>query len=444
MDKTALTAQLVKTCLARGADAAEVYFGSSRELRIEVRKGDVETIQEAATSGVGFRVFVGGQLGFAHCNDTTEAALDQALSSAVAFARATTADPSNTLPSDKGVTEVDGLYDASLAAVPTEQKIGLAKAAEALAMKDARITKSAGAWYAEEDSEIVLANSHGLSKRCRLSGCGFGVSVVAVKGDVQSPGDESCVRCAYADLLPAADIAGRAARNALDLLDPRPLKTRRGAVLVDPDAAGGILGGLLAAVNGESVLQGASFLGAMLGQPIGSSLLTLIDDGRRPKGLASRPFDGEGVPTERRVVVDRGVLKGFMYNTIVAKRAGVKSTGNAARDGYASLPGIGAHNFFMAAGRTPPAEIVEATKAGLWLKNVTGYGINPVNGNFSGGASGLWIEDGKVAHPVRGLTIAGTAKEMLHGIDLVGSEIDLNRRFAAPLFRIKEMQIGGE
>jgi PmbA protein len=444
MDKTALAAQLVKTCVARGADAAEVYFGSSRELRIEVRNGDIETIQEAATSGVGFRVFVGGRLGFAHCNDTTEAAVDQALSSAIAFARATTADPGNVLPVDQGVTEVDGLYDASLAAVPTEKKIGLAKAAETLAMKDRRITKSAGAWYVEEDSEIVLANSHGLSKRCRLSGCGFGVSVVAVKGDVQSPGSESCVRCAYADLLPASAIAGRAARNALELLEPRPLKTRRAALIVDPDAAGGILGGLLAAVNGESVLQGASFLGAMLDKRIGSALLTLVDDGTRPKGLASRPFDGEGVPTERRVIVDRGVLKGFMYNTIVAKRAGVKSTGNAARDGYASLPGIGAHNFFMAAGTTPPAEIVDATRAGLWLKDVTGYGINPVNGNFSAGASGLWIQDGKVAYAVRGLTIAGTAKEMLDGIDLVGSEIDLNRPVAAPLFRIKEIQIGGE
>jgi PmbA protein len=200
----------------------------------------------------------------------------------------------------------------------------------------------------------------------------------------------------------------------------------------------------VAAINGEAVLQGASFLGAMLEQPIASGLLTLIDDGTRPKGLASRPFDGEGVPTQRRVIVDRGVLKGFMYNTIVARRAGVKSTGNATRGGYASLPGIGPHNVSMAAGTTPPAEIVQATKAGLWLKDVTGYGINPVNGNFSGGASGLWIENGKVVYPVRGLTIAGTAKAMLNGIDMVGRDVDLNRSFAAPLFRITEMQIGGE
>ena len=444
MDNKALAEQLVKKCLARGVDAAEAYVESSRELNVAIRNGDVETIQEAATSGVGIRVFLGGRMAFSHCNDVSDAALDAAISSAVAFARTGTADPSNVMPADGGVTAIEGLYDPSIAKVPMEAKIALAKAVEKLAMKDPRITKSAGASYGEEEAEIFLANSNGLSKGYRSSRCGFGASVVAVKGDVQSPGGESCSRRFYADLLPAADIAARAAQSALELLDPRLLKTQRAAVIVDPDVAGAILGGLVEAVNGETVLQGASFLGAMLDKPIASDVLTLVDDGTRPKGLASRPFDGEGVPTQRRVIVDRGVLKSFMYNTIVAKRAGVTSTGNATRGGYASLPAIGPHNLSMTAGTMPPADIVKATKVGLWLKDVTGYGINPVNGNFSGGASGLWIEDGQVAYPVRGLTIASTAKEMLNGIDLVGRDVDLNRGFAAPLFRIREMQIGGE
>ena len=222
------------------------------------------------------------------------------------------------------------------------------------------------------------------------------------------------------------------------------VKTQRVPVIVDANVGRAILGGVLAAVNGESVLQGASFLGTRLNQRIASDLVTLIDDGTRPKGMASAPFDGEGVPTQKRVIVEKGVLRGFMYNTIVAKRAGVASTGNASRGGFTSLPGIGPHNFSMVAGATVPDEIVKATKVGLWLKEVTGYGINPVNGNFSGGASGLWIEDGQVAFPVKGLTIAGTADEMLNGIDLVGNDTDLNRGFAAPTFRIREMQIGGE
>jgi PmbA protein len=138
------------------------------------------------------------------------------------------------------------------------------------------------------------------------------------------------------------------------------------------------------------------------------------------------------------------VLKGFLYNTIIARRAGVKSTGNASRGDFGSVPGIGPHNFYMAAGTSPRQEIIAATGRGLLLTEVTGYGINPVNGNFSGGASGYWVEDGKIVHPVLGLTIAGTADQMFNGIDMIGNDLDLNRRMTAPTFRIRELQIGGE
>ena len=228
------------------------------------------------------------------------------------------------------------------------------------------------------------------------------------------------------------------------MLDPRMVKTQKAAVIFDPDVARAVLGGILAAVNGERVLQGASFLREKLNATVGTTLLTIIDDGTRPKGLASRPFDGEGVPTQKRSIIEKGILKGFMYNTIVAKRAGTQSTGNASRGGFTSLPDIGSHNFYMDAGESDPQTILRATRTGLLLKGVTGYGINPVNGNFSGGASGFWISGGRIAFPVKGLTIAGTADEMLNGIDRICNDLDLNRRFAAPTFRIKEMQIGGE
>jgi PmbA protein len=150
------------------------------------------------------------------------------------------------------------------------------------------------------------------------------------------------------------------------------------------------------------------------------------------------------VPTQKQVIVEQGILRGFLYNTSVAKRAGVKTTGNASRGGFGSLPGIGVHNFYLAAGTSKVEEIVKATERGLWLKGITGYGINPVNGNFSGGAEGFWVENGKIAFPVKGLTVAGTADEMLNGIDLLGEDLDLNRGLAAPTFRIKALQIGGE
>ena len=444
MDYKGLSEQLVKKCLGKGADAAEVYLETGRNLSVEVRNGEIETIQEAASYGAGFRVFVKGRMAFSSCNDFSEKALEDTISRAIDFARISTADPDNVLPDDKGITGVAGLYDESIANIPMDAKIELAKKVEKLAMQDPRITKSAGSGYGEGEGEVFLANSHGLLKSSKSSACSLFVSVVAEKDEQKSSGGEGCSRRFYADLKPAEEVAAKAARDAYSMLDPRPVKTQKAAVIFDREAAYAVLGGILGAIDGESVLQGASFLGKKMDQRIASELVTLIDDGTRERGMRSEPFDGEGVPTQKRIIFDQGVLKGFLYNTIVAKRAGRKSTGNASRDGFGSLPGIGPHNFYMAAGQAKVEDVIKATKTGLWLKEVTGYGINPVNGNFSGGASGFWIEDGKVAFPVKGLTIAATADEMLNGIDLVADDLDLNRTITAPTFRIKLMQIGGE
>jgi PmbA protein len=444
MDYKELSGQLVKNCLKKGADSAEVYIETNRNLSLEVRKGEVETVQEAAGYGAGFRVFVKGKMAFSSSNDLGEKALDDAVERAIEFAKITTPDPNNVLPDDKGITEVAGLYDPGIAQVPMEEKIELAKSAEKLAMKDPRITKSDGVRYGEGEGEVIIANSLGLLKSYKLSECGYGISVVAEKGEQKSSGAEFCSRRFYRDLKPAEEVAAKAAREACEMLDPRPIKTQKAAVIFHSDVGYSLLGGILGAVNGERVLQGASFLGKKMGQKIAVELVTIVDDGTMEKGMASEPFDGEGVPTQKRIIVDKGVLKGFMYNTIVAKRAGVRSTGNASRRGFTSLPGIGPHNFYMAAGESKPEDIIKATKVGFLVKQVTGYGINPVNGNFSGGAAGFWVEEGKIAFPVKGLTIAGTAEEMLNNIDMVADDLDLNRTMTAPTFRIRLLQIGGE
>lgn len=443
MDYKELTEQLVNKCLKKGADAAEVYCESSRNLNVGIRNGDIETVQQAESHGVGIRVMVKGRMAFSSCNDLSDRALNETISSAVKFASSMTPDENNVLPEDKGITEVEGLYDPQMNQIPLETKISLAKEAENLAMKDSRITKSGGARYAEGEGQVFIANSNGYKKNYKASSCSFGVNVIAEKGDQKSPGGESCSRRYYSDLQKPEEIANKAIQEALQMLDPQMVKTQRATVIFDTDVARSILGGILSAINGERVLQGASFLRERLNTKICSELVTIIDDGTVPKGLGSKWFDGEGVPTQKRIIVDKGVLKSFMYNTIAAKRAGVKSTGNASRRGFRSLPGIGAHNFYMSKGDSTPDEIIGATKTGLLLKGVTGYGINPVNGNFSGGASGFWIENGKIAFPVKGLTIAGKADEMLNAIDMLGTDLDLNRTFTAPTFRIPDMQIGG-
>ncbi|MGB9892955.1 MAG: TldD/PmbA family protein [Candidatus Saccharicenans sp.] len=444
MDYKAIAEQAITISRKKGADLAEAYLVSERELSLEIRNGEIESIQEASSYGLGLRVITGKKLGFAYVNDFRPESLEGTVTRALNFARVLTADENNVLPDDPGITEVKGLYDPELPKVPLEKKIALLKETESLALKIQGITKSAGASYREGESEVVLANSLGLRKSYKATGCGYGLGVIAEKGDQKASGYEYCSRRFFSDLKTAAEIAKRAAEKALEMLEPKPIKTQKAAVIFDPDVAYAILGGIIQAVNGERVLQGASFLGKKLGQKIGSELITIIDDGILEKGMASAPFDAEGVPTQKRIIVENGILKGFLYNTYAAKRAGVKSTGNASRSGFDSLPGIGPHNFHLMAGNLRPEEIIAATERGVLVKEVTGYGINPVNGNFSGGASGLWIEEGKILFPVRGITIAGRAEEMLNGIDLLGNDLDLNRNPAAPTLRIKSLQIGGE
>jgi PmbA protein len=444
MDYTKLTRELVEKALKSGADDAEVYLETSRNLSIQVQDGEIETIEESSSAGIGFRVLVSGKLGFSHCNDLSTKALEDTIQRAVGFAKLTTADENNVLPgkSDPGV--VEGLYDPAIISVPMEKKIQMAKDLEKSAMSRPGITKSSGAGYGEGEGEVYISNSNGLSGNYRSSGCSMGVSVVAEKGDQKNTGGEYCSRRFFSDLLSIDEIAAEASRKALELIDPIMISTQRASVIFDADAAFSLLGGIIAAINGERVLQGASFLKNSLNQPFASALLTLVDDGLKAKGLGSAPFDAEGVATIKRILVEKGVLKGFLYNTITAKRAGVASTGNASRGGFNNLPGIGTHNVYVEAGTHSPEEIIRATQRGLLVKEVTGYGINPVNGNFSGGASGLWIENGEVKHPVKGVTIAGSALEIFTAIDMLGNNLDFNRPMAAPTFRVAEMQIGGK
>lgn len=443
MNYTELTNKLVSEALKMGATSAEVYLETGRNLTIQVLNEEIETIEEASSAGIGFRVIVDGKSGFSHSNDLKEASLKDTLKRAIEFAKLTTADKNNVLPSNKGVTTVDGLFDPEISKIPMEQKIDMALKLEKLAMADERISKSSGAFYGESEGEVYIANSNGISKNYKSNGCSLGVSVVAEKDEQKNTGGEYCSRRFFKDLLPLDEIAQKAADEAAELIDPKMIPTQKAAVIIDTGAAGSMIRGIIGALNGERVLQGASFLKDSMNKSFASPLLTIVDDGTRAKGMASAPFDGEGVPTQKRILVEKGVVKGYTYNTIAASRAETESTGNASRRGFNGLPGIGTHNLYVEPGNKTREEIIASTKKGLLVTQITGYGINSVNGNFSGGANGFWIENGKKKHPVKGVTIAGTADEILNAIDIMGNDIDMNKSFTVPTFRVKEMMIGG-
>jgi PmbA protein len=444
MNYTELVERLVKKSIGLGADSAEVFLETNRNMSVQVLKSEIETIEEAFSQGVGFRVFVDSKMGFSHCNDFSNKSFEDTISRAISFAKLSTPDENNVLTSDKSVTTVEGLFDPDISNQSMEKKINMALGLEKLAMQAPGITKSSGAGYGESESEIFIANSTGILKSYKSSGCSLGVSVVAEKEDQKNTGGNYCSRVYFSDLDLPEVIAGKASRKAIELLDPVMIKTQRASVIFDPDVARSLFGGILAAVNGERVLQGASFLKDYLNKQFASPLLTLIDDGTLPKMPGSAPFDAEGVPVRKNILVENGVLKSFIYNIQAAARAGVRSTGNATRAGFSSLPGIGTNNVYVAAGKHTREEIIASTKKGLLLLEVTGYGIDPVSGNFSGGASGLWIENGEVVHPVKSATIAGRAFDILAAIDMMGNDLDMKRSNSSPTFRVAEIQIGGK
>ena len=427
-----------------GADEVEVYLQTRRNLSVRVRNEDVETVQEAASGGAGFRVMINGRTGFSHCNDLSDQSLDETMRRAIAFAELTTPDEHNVLPSERAHQEVEGLYDPEIANVSMDRKIEMALELESLAMQDERIRHSSGASFGEGESEIIVANSKGVLKTYRASSCSIGVGVVAEKGDQRHTGSRSSSRRFFADLEPLDEIAAEASQRAYEMLDPRMVRTQRAPVIYDTRVARSLIGGIIGAINGDRVNQSASFLENSMNERFASELLTIIDDATRARGLGSKPFDGEGVPATKRTLVENGVLKGFLYNTRAAMRAGVESTGNASRGGFTSLPGIGTHNIFVEPGQYTRDEIIANTRRGLLLTGVTGYGVNPVTGNYSGGATGFWIENGQIVYPVQGLTIAGSADSIFRNIDMMADDVDMNSSFTAPTMRIAEMQIGGE
>ena len=244
--------------------------------------------------------------------------------------------------------------------------------------------------------------------------------------------------------LESAESVGReAARRTLRRLGSRKIASTEVPIVLDPMVAGSILDNIFDAVNGDAIYRQSSFLANKLGEKIAAGNITVVDDGTIPGGFGTEPFDGEGIPTRRTVVIENGVLKSYLLNTYTAKKLGLKSTGNASR-GLAGTPGIGAGNFFLQKGERTPQQIIGGIKQGLYVFQFLGFGVNMVTGDFSRGASGLWIENGELTYPVEEVTVAGNLKDMLNNISEIGNDLEFRGSLAAPTLRIDGMMIAGE
>ena len=445
MDYRDLAADVLAKTRAEGADAADVIIGEGTDFSVTVRKGEVDTLKEAGTKALGLRVFVGQRTATSYTSDFSKGALAEFVRGAVAMARVTSEDPAAGLPDEAApAEELDlGLFDPTPGALPTAERIERARRAEAAALAvSPEITNSQGASWSQGDDTVVLANTLGFMGRYRASSVSFSVVPVAERdGQMQRDYWYTAGR-GLPDLLAPEEVGRIAAERTLRRLGARKVATCEVPVVFDPETAAELMGTLFRALSGYSVFRNATFLKGRIGETVASPLLTLVDDGRKPRGLGSRPFDGEGLPTRRNVPVERGVLRHYLCDSYSARKIGARPTGSARR-GVGGGPGVGAANLFFEPGPTPPEQIVGEVPQGLYVTDLIGFGIDLVSGDYSQGAVGQWIERGRLVHPVHEVTIAGNLKQMLLDVDAVGSDLVFRGSSASPTLRIKKMTLSG-
>lgn len=442
-DYTNLARKLIDEALKKGAHQAEIYISKSKELTIEVANGQVETLKNAEEHGLGIRVFVDHRLGYAYTSDLSPAALEVALDRAILNAEKTFSDPYNRLPKPVSDHRELALYDPSIENTPVEEKIQLALDMEKAAKEyDPRVKITESCTYQDSQYLVTLANSEGVLTGYRGAYCGCFAFVVAEEnGDAQT-GFGLQFELKYADLDPVK-VGREAAEKAVRMLGAEKINTQKAPVVLDPYVATNFLGVLAPALSAEAVQKGKSLFAGKLGTQVCSSLISIIDDGALPGAIMSAPFDGEGVSTGRTALIEKGTLKNFLHNSYTAAKDGVTSTGNAVRS-FKSTPEVGTTNFFIEAGSVSRDELLSGIEQGFYVTEVMGmHTANPISGDFSVGASGLWIEKGKLTKAVRGVAIAGNLLSLLEQVDCVADDLTFFVGRGAPTVRIKEMTISG-
>ncbi|MEG6522565.1 TldD/PmbA family protein [Desulfotomaculum sp. 1211_IL3151] len=434
----------VQRATAGGATMAEAFLLSGKELSIETRNAEVETMKLAEDRGLGIRVITDGRVGFAFTTDFGTLGLDQVVQQALANGANTEPDTYYTLPQINEQYPTLDIYDPAIHAASVEEKIKMAVEMENVAkQQDSRIKIIESSSYQDGEMEVSIVNSLGLQAHYQGAYCGIYLSLVAGEGEDSQTGFAMTYGLKYSDLDPVF-IGKTAAARAVRMLGAKPVKSQRAAVVLDPYIATNFLGLLAPALSGEAVQKGRSLFGGKVGQEVANKLITVVDDGRRKGGIASAPFDGEGVPTSETILIEQGQLKGFLHNTYTAAKEGIQSTGNGIRGSFKGTPEVGTTNFFIRPGQVSAEQMIKEVNNGLYVTEVMGmHTANPISGDFSLGASGIWIENGQLTRPVRGVAIAGNIMELLGSVDAVGNDLEFFGGKGAPSLRVASMSLSG-
>jgi PmbA protein len=437
----------IEQAMARGASGAECTIAEGDEFSVTVRMGEVETLKEAGSRAAGIRVLMGKCAGSSYTSDLTPDGIAKMVDAAFEISAITTEDPFAGLPDPEDLGKLAGdlqLYSEDVAALPTDRKIAIAKQAEAAALGfDPRITNSKGASFDTYTGQRAFANSLGFSGGYRSSYCSISVMPVARQTDGKMERDywySSSRR--FAGLDDPEEVGRIAARRVIRRLGARKVETQKVPVIFEPQTARSLLDHVFDAIDGRSIYRSSSFLAGKLGLQIAAPTVNIIDDGTLPGLMGTSPFDDEGVPSRRTVIIENGFLRNYLLNSYAARKLGHRTTGNASR-GVTGNAGISHGNFYLEKGTASPEEMIRGVKNGFFVTELIGQGVNIVTGDYSRGAAGVWIRDGELAFPVSEVTIASTLPDMLKGISGIGDDLLFRGSLESPTLMIGEMTVGG-
>lgn len=433
---------LIRAARAAGADAADALLVESVSSSVSYRLGKLEDVERAESADLGLRVFVGERVAFVSSTDLTARGVAELPERAVAMARLAPEDKFAVLaPADRLAATYPDLDIEDASEPSADLLIARARDVEGAAMAVKGVTNSEGGGASFGRSAIALATSTGFFGRYAATSHSVGVSVVAGEGTAMET-DHDGASARHATDLESVDAVGRrAGERTVARLNPRKMKSQAMPVVFDPRVSSGLLGHFAGAISGASIARGVSFLKDRMGDAVFAPSITIVDDPHRLRGLRSKPFDGEGVRNRRMALVQNGVLKTWLLDCASAKQLGLQTTGHAAR-GTGGPPSPSTTNLYMEPGTIEPQALIADIREGLYVTDLMGMGDNGVTGDYSRGASGFFIENGTIAYPVAGVTIAGNLKDMF--LNLVPAN-DLVFRYGvnAPTLRIGGMTVAG-
>jgi len=441
-DPQSVLSRLIQSAKNAGADAADALLVESVSASVSYRLGNLEDVERAESADLGLRVFVGQRVAFISSTDFSRDALDALPGRAVAMAKLAPEDKFASLAPEDRLAKTMPALDLEDAAEPSaDTLIERARSAEGAALAVPGVTNSEGGSASFSRSAVSLATSAGFFGRYAGTSHGIGVAVLAGEGtEMQTDYDSASAR--HAGDLDAAEKVGKSAgERAVARLNPRKVPSQAVSIIYAPRVSNGIIGHFAGAISGSSIARGVSFLKDRMGQKVFSPNIMIVDDPHRIRGLRSKPFDGEGVANARRALVEDGVLQTWLLDCASARQLGLETTGHAAR-GTGGPPSPSATNLYMEPGVLSPDELIADIKSGFYVTELMGMGVNGVTGDYSRGASGFWIENGKLAYPVAEVTIAGNLKDMF--VHLTPAN-DLEFRYGtnAPTLRVEGMTVAG-